>query len=113
MMVASRYLGWLLGSAPVQSFLKRQIKKQPAGPTDLERRESESLLWGEVEDEAGEKRTSRLRGPEGYTLTAMTSLAIAERVLKGDFRAGFSTPSLAYGADFITEMKGVAREDLS
>lgn len=113
MMAASRYLGWLLGSRPVQSFLKRQIAKQPPGPTETERRSSESLLWGEVEDATGTKKSSRLRGPDGYTLTAMTSLAIVERVLKGEFRAGFSTPSLAYGADFITEIEGVVREDLS
>lgn len=112
LMAASRYLGWLLGSKPVQSFLKSQIKKQPPGPSDGERERGKSLLWGEVEDDSGNKMSSRLRGPEGYTLTAMTALAIVERVLAGNFRIGFSTPSLAYGADFIMEMKGVAREDL-
>ena len=42
-----------------------------------------SLLWGEARDDRGVKVTARLRGPEGYTLTAMTALAVVERVLAG------------------------------
>jgi short subunit dehydrogenase-like uncharacterized protein len=112
MMSASRHLGWLLGSQAVQSFLKARIEKQPAGPTDAERAAAESRVWGEVEDDSGQKKGSRLRCPEGYTLTAMTALAIVERVLSGSVLAGFQTPSLAFGADFITEIEGVVREDL-
>jgi short subunit dehydrogenase-like uncharacterized protein len=69
-------------------------------------------VWGEVEDGAGQRKASRLQGPEGYTLTALTSLAIVERVLAGDAPAGFQTPSRAYGADFILNIEGVKREDL-
>lgn len=112
MMIASRYLGWLLGSKAMQSFLKRRIKTQPPGPTDTERERGESAVWGEVTDGGGEKRASRLRCPEGYTLTAMTALAIIKRVLAGEIREGFTTPSLAYGPNFITQFEGVAREDL-
>jgi len=55
--------------------------------------------------------TSRLRGPEGYTLTALTALAVVERVLTGDVKAGFQTPSRVYGADFILGVPGVERVD--
>jgi molybdate-binding protein len=51
--------------------------------------------------------------PEGYTLTALTSLAAAAKVLSGDARLGFQTPSLAYGAEFILEIEGVEREDVA
>jgi short subunit dehydrogenase-like uncharacterized protein len=112
MMVASRNLGWLLGSSPVQHFLKRRIRAQAPGPTDAERARGESSVWGEVEDDSGQRRVSRLRSPEGYTLTALTSLAIVERALRGDVGKGFKTPSLAYGADFVLEIEGVVREDL-
>jgi short subunit dehydrogenase-like uncharacterized protein len=112
MMVASRYLGWLLGSSPVQNFLKRRIKAQPPGPNETERARGRSFVWGEVTDDAGERRVSRLSGPEGYTLTVMTALKIIERVLAGKSTAGFQTPSLAYGADFVLEIEGVSREDL-
>lgn len=111
-MVASRYLGWLLGLPVVQHFQKRLIQNQPPGPTDTERAQGRSLLWGEVEDNSGKRLVSRLQGPEGYTLTAMTALAIVAKVLAGQFSVGFQTPSLAYGADLILEIEGVVREDL-
>jgi short subunit dehydrogenase-like uncharacterized protein len=112
MMKASRQLGPLLATAPVQRFLKKRIKAQPPGPSEAERAGGASFVWGEVEDDAGQKSSSRLRGPDGYTLTAMTALAAIERVLGGAAPPGFQTPSLAYGADFILEIEGVTREDL-
>lgn len=111
-MVASRPFASLLGSAPVQKFLKKRIKAAPPGPNDEEREKGKSFVWGEVGDDAGQKKTSRLQGPEGYTLTALTALAIAERALKGHAPVGFQTPSRAYGADFILDIDGVKREDL-
>jgi short subunit dehydrogenase-like uncharacterized protein len=112
MMVASRYTGWLLGSPAIQNFLKRRIDAQPPGPNEAERARGRSFVWGEVMDDAGQRKVARLSGPEGYTLTMMTALKTVERLLAGQFTAGFQTPSLAYGADFILEIEGVSREDL-
>jgi short subunit dehydrogenase-like uncharacterized protein len=112
LMIASRYFGWALGSAPVEALLKRVIRSRPAGPSEEARRNGATLLWGEVTDASGGRATSRLRGPEGYTLTALASVAIARRVLAGQAPAGFQTPSRAFGADFVLELPGVAREDL-
>ncbi|MGB9180650.1 MAG: saccharopine dehydrogenase NADP-binding domain-containing protein [Pyrinomonadaceae bacterium] len=111
-MVASRPFAHLLGSAPVQRFLKKRIKAGPPGPNTEERAKGKSFVWGEVEDDAGQKKSSRQQGPEGYTLTALTALAIVERVIKGHAPVGFQTPSRAYGADFILGIDGVKREDL-
>ena len=112
MMKLTRHVGRLLGSQPVQRFLKKRIKAQPPGPNEEERVRGKSFVWGEVKDASGKKVVSRLRGPEGYTLTALTALAIVERVLKGKFSVGFQTPSKAYGADLILEIEGVTREDV-
>ncbi|HUQ32841.1 MAG TPA: saccharopine dehydrogenase NADP-binding domain-containing protein [Pyrinomonadaceae bacterium] len=112
LMKLSRAFGWLLGTHPAQRFLKRRIKAQPPGPNDEERARGKSFVWGEVKDDAGQRMVSRLRGPEGYTLTALTALTIVERVLAGQFSPGFQTPSKAYGADLILEIEGVTREDL-
>jgi short subunit dehydrogenase-like uncharacterized protein len=108
----SRYLGWLLGSAPVQGFLKRRVKARRAGPSDEERAHGLSLVWGEAVDADGRKVVARLRGPEGYTMTVRAALAIAQRVLAGEAPAGFQTPSTAYGADFVLALEGVSREDV-
>jgi short subunit dehydrogenase-like uncharacterized protein len=64
-----------------------------------------------VTDDAGGRAVSRLRGPEGYTLTALAALAVVGRVLTGAAPPGFQTPSLAYGADFVLELPGVVRTD--
>jgi short subunit dehydrogenase-like uncharacterized protein len=112
MMKLSRSFGWLLGSAPVQRFLKKRIKAQPPGPNEAEREKGKSLVWGEVENDAGRRAVSRLTGPEGYTLTALTAITIVGHVLAGNFSVGFQTPSKAYGADLILEIEGVVREDV-
>jgi short subunit dehydrogenase-like uncharacterized protein len=64
-----------------------------------------------VEDNQGRRVTSRLKTPEGYTLTALTAVGAAKKALTGSASAGFNTPSLAYGADFILEFEGVVRSD--
>ena len=106
----SRYLGWLLATKPVQNILQKQI---PAGgPSDEERAAGKTYLWGEATDEAGNRVEARQSGPEGYTLTALTALKIAEKISAGNFCPGFQTPAKCYGADLILEIEGVAREDV-
>ncbi len=112
LMKASRPFAGLLGTPTVQRFLKSRIDAQPAGPSDAERARGRSYVWGEVTDDAGGRASGRLRGPEGYTLTAHTALAIVARVLAGTFKSGFQTPARAYGAELIMEIDGVTREDL-
>jgi short subunit dehydrogenase-like uncharacterized protein len=112
LMVASRYFGRILSTSVVQTFLKNRIKSLPAGPSEEERRRGKSYVWGRVENDTGESRTSRLAGPEGYQLTAMTSLAIVQRILRGEVFAGFQTPGKAFGPDLITAIDGVTRQDI-
>ena len=59
----------------------------------------------------GDVARAYLKTPEGYTLTALTALAIAQRVRDGDARPGFQTPSRVFGADFVLEFSGVERRD--
>ncbi len=109
---ASRYLGWLLYRRPVKALLKAALRLTPPGPSPTQRERGFALILGEVTDEAGGRALARLRTPEGYSLTAQTSLRIVERILAGEFSPGFQTPSTAYGADFILTFEGVQREDL-
>jgi short subunit dehydrogenase-like uncharacterized protein len=107
LMKLSRYFGWLLATKPAQEYLQNQI---PAGgPTDAERAKGKTLLWGEATDLNGNRAESLMQGPEGYTMTAMTALNIARKVLDGNFTPGFQTPAGAYGADLILEVDGVSR----
>jgi short subunit dehydrogenase-like uncharacterized protein len=107
LMKMSRYLGWLLRAKFVQSLLQKQIS--PGGPSDDERAKGKTLLWGEARDERGNRVEARMAAPEGYTTTVLTALKIAEKILAGNFCAGFQTPAKCYGADLILEIEGVKR----
>jgi short subunit dehydrogenase-like uncharacterized protein len=103
---------FMLSTRVGQRIAKAAIDRQPEGPTDAERASSQAVLVAQATNAQGQTARSRLRTPEGYTLTAMTALEVVRRVLAGDCKPGFQTPSLAYGADFVLQMTGVTREDL-
>lgn len=109
-MKMSRYLGWLLASGPVQKYL--QAKIPPGGPNDQERAKGKTLLWGEAINKDGNRVVSRMQGPEGYTITALAALNIADKILSGDVKPGFQTPSMAYGPELILEIDGIERQDV-
>ena len=102
-----RPLGW----APVQRALKAWVRARVTGPGPEQRRRAVSLIHGVVTDSAGGRAEARMRTPEGYALTALTSVEVVRRVLAGDAPTGFQTPSSAYGADWILELEGVERND--
>lgn len=109
-MKMSRYLGWLFATGPIQKYLQGKIA--PGGPSDSERAKGKTLLWGEASDEQGNRVEARFQGPEGYTMTAIAALNIAERILGGNFIPGYQTPAKAYGADLALEIEGTARQDV-
>jgi short subunit dehydrogenase-like uncharacterized protein len=109
-LAAIAYLRPLFNLAMIRNLLKRGVKP---GPTAEERARSSTHVWGEVEDDEGRKAAARLHGPEaGVVWTARAALAAVRKVLTGDAPAGFQTPAMAYGTDFVLECKGVTREDL-
>ena len=73
-----------------------------------EREKGKTLMWGEARDAEGNRVEARQQGPEGYTLTAIAALNIAEKILAGNFTPGFQTPAKAYGPDLIVEIAGTA-----
>jgi short subunit dehydrogenase-like uncharacterized protein len=102
----------LLGTPLVQRLILKGIKAGPPGPSPAQRARARSLLVAEAEDAAGQRVVSRLSAPEGYTLTADSTLRSVEAVGAGRIRPGFATPSLAFGKDFVLELDGVTRTDL-
>ena len=109
-MGAIDYMRPLFRFAPVRRFVRRGMK---AGSTAEERARTRTIVWGEVKDEQGRSAVSRMHGPEpGVIWTSMTTLGAMQKVLAGNLRVGFQTPSLAYGADFALECDGVRREDV-
>lgn len=111
-MRASAWLRPMLQAPSVQAFLKRSVQAGKAGPTAEQRARARTLFVAQAENAAGQSVTTLQQTPEGYTLTVETALASVARVLAGDVRAGFLTPSLAFGPDFILQMNNVQRTDL-
>jgi len=109
---ALRTLGPLVYANPVKGALKQALRLMRSGPTEEQRQNGFSLIVGEAFNDVGGSVSSKLKTPEGYSLTALTTVEIMQRILAGDFRPGFQTPSLAYGPDFILGFEGVEREDL-
>jgi short subunit dehydrogenase-like uncharacterized protein len=103
-----RWLGPLLGTAPVQALLKRQVEKRVHGPSQEKRASSQATVWGEVRDDQGRELHAQLLTPNGYELTVTASLGIAQRLLTGTRPAGgYYTPSLLMGADYCLTLAGV------
>ncbi|RBI63771.1 saccharopine dehydrogenase [halophilic archaeon] len=105
-------LSSVFGSRPVQRAMKAVVDATVSGPTAEERAQSVSRVWGEVEDDEGDRATARLRAPDTYELTARTAVEAARRVADGEVESGFQTPASAFGPDFVLEFDGVEREDV-
>ena len=101
------YTGQLIANLVVRSGLEPILAGR-----DEQRQNGFSLIVGEAFDDDGESVASKLKMPEGYGMTALATVEIMQRILSGELKPGFQTPSLAYGPDFIQGFEGVERVDL-
>ncbi|BDP44480.1 saccharopine dehydrogenase (plasmid) [Deinococcus aetherius] len=109
-MRGSRLTAPLLRLPAARRFLRERAGRAK-GPSETEMREGGTVVWGEVTDPAGRRRTAKLVGPEGYRFTVEAALASVERVLAGGVPAGAWTPSQAFGRDFVKGLPGVELRD--
>ena len=109
-LLISQYLRPLFKITAIRTLFKRLMK---SGSTEEERSGTKTHVWGEVKDEHGNSAISRLHGPEaGVDWTAISALAVVEKILANQFVPGFQTPARAYGADFVLESDLVTRENV-
>ena len=100
---------WLLRTKLVRNIIRNKINKKPAGPSDEQRQKSSSLVWGEVSDANGKALAAAISCPDGYTLTAHSSLLIVKKILEGNYQAGYQTPAAVYGEGLIMEVPGTKK----
>jgi short subunit dehydrogenase-like uncharacterized protein len=100
---------WLLKSAFIRRFAAKQINAKPAGPSDEARSKSNSRIWGKVQNSTGKTVIATMKVKDGYSLTAHSSLLIAQKILAGNFKAGYQTPAAVYGEDLILEVPDTKR----
>jgi short subunit dehydrogenase-like uncharacterized protein len=83
----------------------------PEGPSDEVLRTGRRVLVGVVTNTNGENARARVTTGPGNVLTAQAGVEIA-RVIAGEVKVGFQTPSLVYGPDLILQFEGATREEL-
>jgi short subunit dehydrogenase-like uncharacterized protein len=101
---------WLLRTEMMRNFVRKKISRRPAGPDDAMRESAKSLVWAEVTNEKGDKKSASLEGPEGYTMTAHGALMITQLVMSGNFKTGYQTPAGCYGSNLVLDIPGVKQK---
>lgn len=103
-----RWLGPLLGIAPLQRWLQARIGRRVQGPSARKRADSGCVVWGEVRDANGFEERLQLRTPNGYQLTVAAALGIVRHLLADERPpGGYYTPSQLMGADYVLSLPGV------
>ena len=106
-------VGRALRSQALKGVLKAIARRAISNPDARQRAKGEARLLGEAWDAAGQRIATLMRTPNPYSLTAVTSLAVALRVAGGAVPSGFHTPGAAFGADFVLDFDGVTRQDIA
>ena len=110
-MATNRALYMAGAGAAVTRTLDALARDFDASPRSA--REPATTVLAEARAADGRLATSRLDAPGPYAFTALSAVAVLERVLAGDVEPGFETPARVYGADFVLRLPGVTRQDVS
>lgn len=101
---------WLFNSLLRTNFVKKRLKnyadKKVIGPTSLQNSTGKSLVWGMASNASGDTVEVRIEGPEGYKLTAETSVLIIQKILAEPNISGYQTPAGLFGYDLILQIPG-------
>jgi short subunit dehydrogenase-like uncharacterized protein len=104
---AQALFNWLLRTKWLRGVLQKRIDAGPAGPSADQRNRSTSYIYGKVTNANGQTCSAGFTAPEGYTLTALASLHIAQKVMNNDWKVGYQTPAGCYGENLVFELQGV------
>lgn len=99
----------LPGVGPLAAAL---LTRGRAGPDAGARARGRALVYGEAVGADGRKVAARQRHGDGYAFTVLSAVEIAARVLRGEARPGWQTPSSAYGPDLAISIPGSERIDV-
>lgn len=102
----SNLINPLLRIRGVKNFLRNRMDNRQPGPSAEKLTTARSYLWGRVKDDVGREAQAWLETPNGYALTAKTSVLIARKILDGNLKPGCYTPAMAYGSELILEIEG-------
>jgi len=96
----------LLRQRWMKGILKLMVQHRLQPPTQAQRDNNPTFVWGEARNAAGNVLTARMRTANGYTLTVNASLGILAEVFAGVPDPGYTTPALLVGPDFASTLPG-------
>lgn len=99
------YFKWLLGTNFMQRYMKNKVDSKISGPTDSERDNSKTFIWGEVTN-GNRTLIGSCITANGYDVTAEGALAIASYLAGNQPNGGYYTPSKLCGSDLIESFAG-------
>ncbi len=92
--------------ASVRSVLNRYIDRRVDGPNQDVLENGRTYVWAKVVTPDGRSIEGTAITPNGYTLTASSTVAAVEKLQTGDFGPGALTPSVAFGASYLSHLPG-------
>lgn len=99
---------------PVQRALIRAIERWVHGPSEAQRRQQATAVWGEVSNARGERRVGYLRTGNPYELTIHAALAVVQHLLQQpQAAAGYQTPSSLCGWRLLERLPGAQQLEIS
>ncbi len=97
---------------PLQEFMKKQAAAKASHMSEEERDQAPTLVWGEVTNDSGDRRTARVKTANGYTVTIHGSLAVTEYLLGCKVEGGYYTPAQLVGPELVEDLPGSGRLEL-
>ncbi|MGI0154262.1 saccharopine dehydrogenase family protein [Pseudidiomarina sp. WS423] len=92
---------WLLRLNWVKNWLAKKIDTQPAGPDQQQLEQAHTYVWGEATNRAGDRVELKLTVMNGYKLTSLGALDVAQQVLMQAPEGGYYTPSKLLGPELV------------
>lgn len=100
----------VLGVKAARRVLQKWGEKIFRGPDEETRQTGRSYVWARAANASGCEAQAWLETSEPYQFTAVGGVRCVEKILQ-DRPQGALTPALAFGADFVLEIKGTQRFD--
>ena len=94
-------------------MIQNRIERTWKNPTPEIRREGKSFFWGEVIDDKGNVVTARFSTGDGYDVTAVGIVVVAEYLLQDHKHKGYYTPSILMGKELVDQIPGYSGIELS
>lgn len=104
-------LNWLLRTNWMRGIIQNKINAAPAGPTDEQRANGSTYIWGKASNKKGDAVIRKFVCADGYTFTVLATLHIVKKMIDGAYKPGYQTPAAVYGPNLAFEIEGTRTID--